>query len=287
VRAILELREVSFRYPSAPRPVLRRLSLRLQEGSVAAVLGPNGAGKSTLLDLCLGWRAPSSGEVLLAGRPLASLGRRERGRLVSLVPQQENVRFDFSVLDYVMLGRAPHLDPLSTPGDRDRAAAREALRATGMQRFAHRPITTLSGGEYQLMLLARSLAQEPAVLLLDEPAAQLDPANQLRVARLLRELAGRGIAVLYTSHNPQAAAQSADVIHLLHYGALRASGPPRQVLSERTLREVYGVAVQISWRGHSPAIIWGSGRDHVDSAQRAVHSGGGGRVRRKGKPFSS
>jgi iron complex transport system ATP-binding protein len=228
----------------------------VEEGSITAILGPNGSGKTTLLDVCLGWKRPVRGEVLLRNRPLGQWSRRERGALMSLVPQRENVRFDFTVTEYVLLGRAPHLGPLEAPGPGDEKVARGALRAAGIEKLASRSIATLSGGEYQLMLIARSLAQEPALLLLDEPASQLDPANQLAVIRLLKRLRGSGITVVYTSHDPQAAGIAADSIHMLKAGRFAVSGPPREVLSAANLRRVYGVPFRVKWDGALPHVQW-------------------------------
>jgi iron complex transport system ATP-binding protein len=244
--SILEVRGIRFSWPGSP-PVLRGVSLRLERGTVAAVLGPNGVGKSTLLDLCLGWQEPEAGEVLLEGAPVGRLSRADRGRRLSLVPQRENVRFDFLVMDYVLLGRAPHLRPLQVPGTVDRRIARKALSAVGIAGLADRSITTLSGGEYQLMLIARSLAQEPAVLLLDEPGSHLDPGHRLLIMRTLRRLARRGISVLLTSHDPQGAAAVADTVHLMKAGRIRFSGTPRAVLTASRLRAVYGVPFTVRW----------------------------------------
>lgn len=250
---VLEARGISCSFPGRGA-VLRGLSFAVVAGSVTAVLGPNGSGKTTLLDICLGWRRPDRGTVLLHGWPLASWGRQERARRMSLVPQRENVRFDFSVTDYVLLGRAPHLPALGAPGPADLGTAREALRAAGIEELADRSIATLSGGEYQLMLVARSLAQQATVLLLDEPASQLDPANRLRVTRLLRRLADRGLAVVYTSHDPQAAAAAADTVHLLSRGRFAFSGAPRQVLTPDALRAVYGVPFRVRWTRRGPHV---------------------------------
>jgi len=173
---------------------------------------------------------------------------------MSLVPQRENVRFDFSVTDYVLLGRSPHLPPLGAPGPGDRTIAREALRTVGLAGFAGRSIVTLSGGEYQLMLIARSLAQQATVLLLDEPASQLDPAHRRRVTALLRRLADRGMTVVYTSHDPQAAAAAADTVHLLHRGRFAFSGPPRRTLTAAALRAVYGVPFSVAWTRRGPHV---------------------------------
>ncbi len=242
----LEARGVRFAYSGGPM-IIRGVSLQLEKGTVAAILGPNGAGKSTLLDLCLGWLKPASGEVLLGGVNVQEMSRAERGRSLSLVPQRENVRFDFPVLDYVLLGRAPRLRPLGAPGERDVAVARQALRAVGIPHLAERSITTLSGGEYQLMLIARSLAQEPAVLLLDEPGSHLDPRHQRGILRVLRTLAAMGTSVLMTSHNPQSAAAVADTIHLMKSGRIAYAGRPREVLTAAALRAVYGVPFDVRW----------------------------------------
>jgi iron complex transport system ATP-binding protein len=242
----LEARALRFAYRGRP-PILRGVSLRLEKGTVAAVLGPNGAGKSTLLDLCLGWLKPASGEVVIDGISVLEMSRAERGRRLSLVPQRENVRFDFQVLDYVLLGRAPRLRPLGAPGERDVKVAREALSAVGIRHLAGRSITTLSGGEYQLMLIARSLAQEPAILLLDEPGSHLDPRHQQGILRVLRTLSARGTSVLMTSHNPQSAAAVADTIHLMKAGRIAYAGRPREVLTAAALRAVYGVPFDVHW----------------------------------------
>jgi iron complex transport system ATP-binding protein len=185
--------------------------------------------------------------VQLDGRPLAAWSRAERGRRMSLVPQRENLRFDFTVVDYVLLGRAPHLGPLEAPGAADREIAGDALRAAGIAQLADRSIAALSGGEYQLMLIARSLAQQASLLHLDEPASQLDPAHRQRVMRLLRKLAASGISVLFTSHSPQTAATYADTVHLLKAGRIRTSGTPRQALTASKLRGLYGVRFTTRW----------------------------------------
>jgi iron complex transport system ATP-binding protein len=251
----LEARGISVSF-TGRGSVLRGLSFTASAGTVTAVLGPNGSGKTTLLDVCLGWRHPDRGTVLLAGRPLASWSRRAQARAMSLVPQRENVRFDFTVTDYVLLGRSPHLPPLGAPGAGDLAIAREALRTAGIAALAGRSIATLSGGEYQLMLIARSLAQRATVLLLDEPASQLDPAHRQRVTGLLRRLADLGMTVVYTSHDPQAVAAAADIVHLLHQGRFAFSGTPRRTLTAAALRSVYGVPFRVAWTRLGPHVSW-------------------------------
>ncbi len=252
---VLEARGISVAFPGRGS-VLRSLSFTVLPGTVTAILGPNGSGKTTLLDVCLGWRKPDRGTVLLHGLPLASWGRREQARVMSLVPQRENVRFDFTVTDYVLLGRSPHLPVLGVPGPGDLAIARDAMRTAGIIGLAGRSIATLSGGEYQLMLVARSLAQQATLLLLDEPASQLDPAHRQQVTGLLRRIADRGLAVVYTSHDPQAAAGAADTMHLLSKGRFAFSGTPRQTLTSESLRAVYGVPFRVAWTRWGPHVSW-------------------------------
>ncbi len=252
----LEASGLTFSYPGQPR-VLDGLSFTLPGGTISAVLGPNGTGKTTLLDLCLGWRSPAEGTVSLDGAPLSSLSRRERGRAMSLVPQRENLRFDFTVEEYVTLGRTPHIGPLGQPGSMDREIVHEAMREAGILDLRLRSIAGLSGGEYQLMLFARSLSQEPSVLLLDEPTSQLDPANRLRVLSLMRRLAVKGIAVLYTSHDPETAALAADTVHLMKGGRFTASGAPRDVLTAQALSETYGAPARPTWVGKGLHLEWG------------------------------
>jgi iron complex transport system ATP-binding protein len=251
---MLRLSEIFFAY--GKRPVLSGLSFETESGTISAVLGPNGAGKSTLLDICLGWRKPNAGSVTIEGNGLDAMSTRDRGKIVSLVPQRENIRFDFPVLEYVLLGRAPHLPPLAVPGPADTAIAIEALGTVGIAHLAERQVAQISGGEYQLMLIARSLTQQPRLLLLDEPTSQLDPAHRIEVLRVLKRLAAAGITVFLTSHSPETAALVADRIHLLHGGAIVVSGPPREVLTEEHLEAAYGVEFHIAWWEGVPRFGW-------------------------------
>lgn len=253
--SLLEVDGVAFSYVEE-RKVLDKLSFKVDRGTITAILGPNGAGKSTILDICLGWKAPDSGTIQLKQKALGDWSRRQRGRLMSLVPQHENVRFDFSVFEYVLLGRAPHLGPLALPGAVDTSCARTALEEAGIIDLAERSIATLSGGEYQLMLIARSLSQQSELLLLDEPTSDLDPANQLLIIRMLRKLTRKGKTVLYTSHDPQSSALAADTIHLLKDGRFAYSGPTKQIFTNHALSDVYGVPFDIIWIDGLPYFKW-------------------------------
>lgn len=242
---ILALAGVSFSYDGAAVAVLRDLTLSIPGASVTAILGPNGCGKSTLLHVMLGLLRPRQGDIVIAGRPLAAYSRRQLSRLLGLVPQDEHLSFEFSVLDYVLLGRAPHLRPLELPGVCDRQAALAVLQTVGLNDAVARSIASLSGGERQLATIARALAQQPRILLLDEPTSHLDLANRRRILQLLRSLARQGVTVIFTTHDPSAAATTADNVILMRQGQLLASGAAAAVLTSEHLSATYQVPVQV------------------------------------------
>lgn len=225
---------------------LQGLNLEVPAGAVTAILGPNGSGKTTLLHLILGLLTPTRGAVYLAGRPQAAYSRRELGRLLALVPQKEHISFNFTVLEYVLLGRAPYLQVLETPRPDDRQAALEALRVVGIEPLQGRVVTALSGGEQQLVTLARALAQQPRLLLLDEPTAHLDLGNQVRVLEVMRRLCADGVTVLFTTHDPNAAAAVADHAVLMRQGQVLAAAPTAEALTADNLRATYGVPVEVA-----------------------------------------
>lgn len=236
---------LSFGYDGPGRDVVRELSLEVPGGMVTAILGPNGSGKTTLLRLLLGVLHPRAGTVRLAGRPLGSYSRRERSQFVGLVPQDEHIPFDFSLLEYVLLGRAPYLSPLQMPGEADRQVALEALRMAGLAGMEGRSLPTLSGGERQLVTVARALAQQPRVLLLDEPTAHLDLSNQGRLLAIIRALAAQGTTSVLTTHDPGLAAAVAGFVVLMRGGRVLAAGPMEATLTAEKLSATYGVPVRV------------------------------------------
>ncbi len=252
---LLTFEQVSFGYrPGAD--VLRSFSLGIAAGTATVVLGPNGVGKSTLLHLALGWLTPASGRILLDGHPLLALPRRRRGRTIALVPQAERSPFEYTVLDYVMLARAPHLPPLAMPGPRDEQAAREAIEAAGLTALTDRPVPTLSGGEHQLALVARAVAQQPRLLLMDEPTAHLDLAHKARLIRLIRSLIAAGVTVLTSTHEPDIAAAIATHIVLVRGGRVLRAGPRAEVFTGIDLTATYGVPVEIARIGDREVVLW-------------------------------
>jgi len=239
---LLNLQNVSFAYPD--RSVLDQISLELPAGAFWGLLGPNGSGKTTLLRVMGGTLRPSRGEVDLLGRPLSEYRSRERAKTIAMVPQDFDVAFPFTALEVVLMGRWPYLKALSWESAEDLKAAREAMAATDCLSFAERPITELSGGEKERVLIARALAQNPQILLLDEPITHLDLKHQLQIHELLLKLnRERGIALVVVLHDLNFATLACERILLLKEGKLVKSGGPDEVMTPETLREVFGVEV--------------------------------------------
>ena len=252
---ILSFREVSFGYARS-HPVLQDVSFDLHAGRITALLGPNGAGKTTLLYLALGWLAAWRGEIRLDGRPLRSHSRQERGRWLALVPQSEHTPFDYTVLEYTLMGRAPHMHPLGVPTSADTEAALQALEQVGMTALAEAPVPQLSGGEHQLMLLARAIAQGSRLLLLDEPTAHLDLHNKSRLIGLMRTLRSQGITLLMTNHEPEVALAVADDVLLVEAGKPPVFGPLEQVLTAEALSRIYHLQVRLVEMDGRKQVIW-------------------------------
>jgi iron complex transport system ATP-binding protein len=253
---LLCFNEVSYRYPGNRQNTLEQLNFRVTPGKVTAVLGPNGAGKSTLLRLAYGRLQPISGEILLAGQPLSAYPRPDIGKQIALVPQKETSPFDYTLLEYVLMGRAPHLSPLAIPGLPDFRIAENALATVGLVNQSQRLIHTLSGGEFQLILIARALTQQPRLLLLDEPTAHLDLANKKHLVDLLKELTRQGVTILMTSHDPEVVSALADQALLLSHGQTVYAGTLEQVWKEELLSTAYGVALRVKDMDGRKWLVW-------------------------------
>lgn len=240
---MLEVRDLAFGFPG--RSVGRNVSFSLADGEVLCVLGPNGGGKTTLFRTVLGLLAPQGGTVALAGAALASLSREQVARLAGYVPQGHSAYFAFTVLEFVAMGRTARLGAFAAPGARDLEVSERALESLGIAHLADRRITEVSGGERQLALLARALAQEPRVLVMDEPTASLDFGNQVRVLERMSALAATGISILFSSHDPDHALLAAHRALLLGEGRVLEIGAPTAVIRPDTLRRLYGISVQV------------------------------------------
>jgi iron complex transport system ATP-binding protein len=254
----LEARDLTVGYNG--RDVLQAVSLAVEPGEILVVSGPNGAGKSTLINALSGVIAPTEGSVLLAGKQLASLDDRQRARQIAVVPQGGYLPPVFSVRQVVQLGRTPYLGWLGTPQASDHEVVERVLQELDLSALQERPIARLSGGERQRVLLARALAQDAPILLLDEPTTFLDLRHQSEILSIVGSLAReKGLAILMVLHDLNLAGQSGDRIALLLNGQIRAQGSPAAVMTAENLSEVYGVPVTVlaSPKGGGPIILPG------------------------------
>ena len=226
------------------RTVGRGLDVALARGEVLALLGPNGGGKTTLLKTLLGLLKPQGGEVRLNDQPLNAMSIGERARSVAYVPQVHIGTFAFTVETVVLMGRTAHGNLFSAPSAHDRAVTQAVLERFGIAKLSQRPYTEISGGERQLVLLARALAQEPQFVVLDEPTASLDFGNQGKVMSEIRGLAASGHGVLFTTHDPNHALRAADRAYLLREGTRIAEGPVKDVLNREQLEALYRAPVE-------------------------------------------
>ena len=229
----------------AARAICGPLDLALDEGRIVCLLGANGSGKTTLLRTLLGLIPALSGDILLDGRALAGIASRERAKAMAYVPQLGRIQYPYSILDVVRMGRAARLGYFSAPSETDTAIALDCLAGLGIASLAERSFNRVSGGERQLALIARALAQQARLLILDEPAASLDFGNQARVVKLLRSLASDGYGVLFSTHDPEHALSIAHHVILISNGRCHASGPPSRVVTEANLAAVYGIPVAV------------------------------------------
>jgi iron complex transport system ATP-binding protein len=246
--SILEVREATFAYGRTA--ALEDVSFSAREGEFVGLVGPNGAGKSTLVRLASGLLAPARGTVRLAGLDPHAAPRRAVARLCAIVPQEPQVAWPFTVREAVMMGRAPHQGLLALPGRFDRGAVDGALEACDLLHLAGRRLDALSGGERRRVFFARALAQEPRLLLLDEPTAFLDLGHQVAAMRMAVEAARGGLCVVAVLHDLNLAAAACDRVVVLSRGRVVAEGPPAAVLTADRVRDVWGVPV---WRGENAA----------------------------------
>jgi iron complex transport system ATP-binding protein len=240
----LEAKNLDFGYRG--KRVGSDVSLALEAGEVLCLLGPNGSGKTTLFKTLLGLLPAQGGAVMMDGADLVERRRDEIARVVSYVPQAHAAFFPYSVREVVLMGRTAHLGMFSTPSRRDQEIAMAALERMGLSHLAGSIYTRISGGERQLTLVARALAQDSRIVVMDEPTANLDFGNQVRVLQHVQDLARSGIGVLLSTHDPDQAFVCADRVAMLHRGGLARLGAPEDVVTAETLREIYSVDVEVA-----------------------------------------
>lgn len=252
----LNVNSISFSYSSTV-PTLRDVSFHVQKGEFFSLAGPNGSGKSTLLRILNRILIPSEGTVALDGRDITAFARGELARHIALVPQDTTMQFPFTAMEIVLMGRSPHVRGRMFESERDRAIAAEMMKQTDTSHLAHQPVTTLSGGERQRVFIARALAQEPEILLLDEPNAHLDIAHQVEIFAILKRLnSERGLTVVSVSHDLNLAAAYSDRIGMLVCGSLIAVGTPEEVLTAGNIHNAFRARVLVDRNPatHAPRI---------------------------------
>jgi iron complex transport system ATP-binding protein len=256
MNSFFEARRLAFAYPGGTRAVCD-ISLTVGRGSLTAVIGANGSGKSTFIRMLAGLLRPTSGEILLDGIALEKWQPRLRAREIAYMPQVTSTAFPFRVLDVVLSGRTPHIAEFHLEGAGDREKAMRALESTGAAHLANRCVTALSGGEKQMVFLARALAQEPRLLLLDEPAASLDLKHRAALMRTLARLRNEcGLSAIMITHDLQLTGSLFDRIVALRCGEVAAQGAPRDVLRSDLLADVYGEPNVRAQRVGDQTLVW-------------------------------
>jgi iron complex transport system ATP-binding protein len=227
------------------RPIFKGLNLEVYKDEVLCILGANGCGKTTLLRCLNGSMRLQQGKVHLKDADISSLKIDEVARRIGFVFQEHTAPFPFSVLEVVRMGRAPHLKLFATPSHRDTEIAQEKLELVGMLHLKDKPYTQISGGERQLVLIARTLAQEPEIILMDEPTSHLDFRNQTIILQIVNRLAEHGLGILMTSHLPDHALLYSSRVALMKNGQFVSTGKPDDVMTEHSLKEVYGIEIKM------------------------------------------
>lgn len=241
---MLQAENLLFAWPATP-PLFANLSFTLRPGIPLVLLGPNGTGKTTLLRCLLGLERLHSGRVLVRGQDLATLSAAQAARHIAYVPQATTAAFAFRAIDIVLMGRTPHLGFMASPTRADHIAAETAMTRLAIADLAERPFDQLSGGERQLVLIARALAQASPVLILDEPCASLDLANQMRIIATLRALAAEDYAILLTTHLPDHAFLLGGEVAMLKDATMLGPASPAELLTATTLEALYGIPIEL------------------------------------------
>lgn len=241
----IEVKNLSYSYKNREN-ILNDISFSVEQGEYLCLLGPNGVGKSTLFKCMMGLLPGYRGEIRLDGEEIRTLSPRQLAKKAAYIPQSTGVSFSYSVEEMVLMGTTPQMGRFASPGKRERQAAWRALEKLHIESLAGRVFSQLSGGERQLVLIARALAQGTRLLIMDEPTSSLDYGNQLRVMQRVQALARQGYMILLSSHNPQQALLFADRILALHDGAILADGAPREVITPALLQTLYGIATRLA-----------------------------------------
>lgn len=253
----ISLKHVEYAYP-CEQPVLKEVSLEYCSPETLCLLGSNGAGKSTLLQCIIGTFIPTKGSVSIEGAQASAYALRDLARLIAYIPQTHQPTFAYPVIDVVMMGRTSLIGRFATPSKKDEQIAYEKLDFLGIGALCHKPYIQISGGERQLVMIAAALAQEPQLLVLDEPTAHLDFGNQYRFIELVKQLSQSGIGVLMTTHTPDHALMLAGPTALLHNGCITHTGIAREVVTSENLAPLYDIEVHVQRIGKRFICVPGS-----------------------------
>ena len=240
---ILKVEHLNFSF--GKHQILKDISFEAGSGEFLSILGPNGVGKSTLFRCILNLLSPSTGTVTVDGEDVSGMTAQKLAKLIAYIPQFHNPAFNFSVLDMVLMGTAAQVSSLSSPGKEQQELARSALARLQIEHLAEHPYGFCSGGEKQLCLLARAIAQQAKILVMDEPSASLDFGNRIRVMQTVRSLVADGYAVVQTTHDPEQAYLYSDKILALHDGRVLAWGTPKEVMTASLMSKLYGISVEV------------------------------------------
>jgi ABC-type cobalamin/Fe3+-siderophores transport systems, ATPase components len=242
--AKLEVKNATFSY-DGKRNIFEDISFSVGSGEVFCILGPNGTGKSTLLRCLCNLYRLNAGSISIDGRDIASYGPANLAKKIGFIPQIHTPTFPYTVLQVVLMGRTPHMNMIATPSESDYKIAEEAIKTVNIEYIMDKPYTELSGGQMQLVLMARVLAQEPEILLLDEPTSHLDVGNQIHTIEMVRMLSKKGLSLVMTSHFPDHTFLSSHKVGIMKDKRFIAMGPADEVVTEENLARTYGVSIKI------------------------------------------
>lgn len=243
---ILDIKDISFSYDGM-RKIFDGISFSLDEGDIISILGRNGIGKSTLIKCLINFYPVNSGCIKVMGKDIDSYSLPNLAKIIGYVPQGHETVFPFTALEFVLMGRSPHLSFLDSPGEDDIAIAEEAMNKTGVGHLKDRNINETSGGERQMLMLARALAQEAKVLVLDEPTSHLDFGNQLKILGAIDKLSKEGIAIVMSTHFPDHAFMISSKVAIMQDRGFIAQGAAKDVITKENLKKAYGVDVSVSY----------------------------------------
>jgi iron complex transport system ATP-binding protein len=243
---MMEIRDICFQHSHTHEAVLKNITLQAERGRLTSILGPNGSGKTTLFKCIAGLWMPNKGDVFFEGGSILGYSHDKRAKIIAVVPQEHEPPFPYSVFDAVLMGRAAHVDIFSAPSKKDFAKAEEAIEEVGIGHLKERPYTKISGGERQLALIARALAQETPVMLFDEPTSHLDFRNQVLVLSKVKEIVRqRQVIAVLTMHDPNLTMLFSDSVVIINGGSVVAQGSAKEVIDEVNLKRIYGIDVSV------------------------------------------